>query len=189
MELADAIKNRRSVRSFSDYYVTDDEIREIIEAARWAPSWANTQVWEFVVMRERDLIKGITGAFSESNPARQCSMTASAIIVACAKTRVSGCRDGKERTKFHEWFMFDLGLAVQNLCLRACDLDLGTVIVGSFNHEEVRRLLLLPEGYEAVVAIPVGRPAHSGEKKIPSRKELKTFVHLDKFGELYGKIY
>ena len=185
----EAIQNRRSVRKFSDYYVTDEEIKEIIDAARRAPSWANTQVWEFIVVREQELVKRVTETYSESNPARQCSMAASVIIVACAKTDISGCRDGKDRTKFHEWFMFDLGLAVQNLCLKVHELGLGTVIVGSINHEACGKLLLLPGGHEVIVALPIGKPADTGEKRIPPRKELKTFVHLNKFGEHYGKIY
>ncbi|HPV42751.1 MAG TPA: nitroreductase family protein, partial [Spirochaetota bacterium] len=49
MELKEAILKRRSIRKFTDYQVTDAEIDELLEAARWAPSWANTQVWEFVV--------------------------------------------------------------------------------------------------------------------------------------------
>ncbi|MBN1495886.1 MAG: nitroreductase family protein, partial [Spirochaetes bacterium] len=122
------------------------------------------------------------------NPSRAGSFSASAIIVMCARTMVSGCKEGKERTKFHEWFMFDLGLAAQNLCLRAHELGLGTVLVGSMDHDACARLLLVPEGYEVVMAIPIGRPAAPGGKG-PSRKELKSFVHLNTFGEQYGKIY
>ena len=60
MELMEAITHRRSVRKFTDYYVTDEEIREMLNAARLAQSWANTQVWEFIVVRDRDLIKKVT---------------------------------------------------------------------------------------------------------------------------------
>lgn len=188
MELLEAIKNRRSIRKFSDHFVTDEEIKEILDAAHWAPSWANTQVWECIVVRDSDLINQVTETYSETNPARKCSSTASAIIVVCAKTGVSGIKGGKNSTKFHEWFMFDLGLTVQNLCLRAHELGLGTVIVGSLNHDACKKLLMLPEGYEVVTAIPVGKPAAPAER-IPPRKELKSFVHLNKFGEIYGKIY
>jgi nitroreductase len=188
MELMDAILNRRSVRKYSDRMVTDEEIRDMLEAARHAPSWANTQVWEYIVVRDRELIRQVTETYSETNPARSGSFSASAIIIMCARTKVSGCKEGKERTKFHEWFMFDLGLAAQNLCLRAHELGLGTVVVGSINHDACARLLLVPEGCEVVVAIPIGRPATPGGKG-PSRKELRSMVHLDKFGEQYGKIY
>lgn len=51
MELREALMTRRSVRKFTDYNVTDEEINIILEAARWAPSWSNTQCWEFIVIR------------------------------------------------------------------------------------------------------------------------------------------
>lgn len=188
MELNEAILNRRSVRKFTDYYVSDEEIRDILNAARCAPSWANTQVWEFIVVRERELIRQVTETYSSTNPARPCSLEASAIIVVCAKTKVSGCKEGKERTKFHEWFMFDCGLAVQNLCLTAHALGLGSVVVGSMDHDACAKVLQIPEGYEVVVALPLGRPAAPSNKG-PVRKELRNCAYLDAFGEQYGKIY
>ncbi len=188
MELNEAIRNRRSVRKFTDYYVTDEEIRQVIEAAHFAQSWANTQVWEFIVVRERELIREVTETYSSTNPSRSGSFGSSAIIVVCARKNVSGCKDGKERTKFHEWFMFDLGLAVQNLCLKAHAIGLGSVVVGSMDHDACAKVLLVPDGYEAVVAIPLGRPA-APPAKDPSRKELRSCVYLDAFGEEYGKIY
>jgi len=161
MELDEAITGRRSVRKYSDYIVTDEEIRELIEAARWAPSWANTQVWEFIVVRDRELIEKVTATYVEKNPATKGSLGASALVVACAKTGVSGCYDGKDLTKLPSWFMFDLGMAVQNLCLKAHALGLGTVAV-------------LPVGRPAV-------PARSG----PPRKELSEFLHLNRFGQAF----
>jgi nitroreductase len=188
MELNEAILNRRSVRKFTDYYVPDEEIREVIDAAHNAPSWANTQVWEFIVVRERERIKEVTETYSPTNPARPCSYNASALIVVCAKIKVSGCKEGRERTKFHEWFMFDLGMAVQNLCLKAHEIGLGSVVVGSMDHDACAKVLLVPEGYEVVVVIPLGRPvAPSGRG--PTRKELRSCVYLDAFGGQYGKIY
>lgn len=181
MELTEAIAERRSVRKFADYYVTDDEIKELLEAARWAPSWGNTQTWEFIVVRASDLIEKITGMYGKFNPAIRCSMAASALIIGCARTGISGTKQEKESTKFSNWFMFDLGLAVQNLCLRAHELGLGTVIVGLMDHDACKDMIELPDGYEVVVSIPVGRPAIEG-KRISTRKSLEDFVHHDTFG-------
>lgn len=181
MELDRAIRERRSIRKFNDRPVTDREIAELMEAARWAPSWKNGQVWEFIVVRDRSMIEKITATYREGNPARSCSLAASALIVACARTGVSGTIDGVERTKFTNWFLFDLGLAVQNLCLKAHELGLGTVVVGSLGHDRCRELLGLPEGYEVVVALPLGRPAAAG-KEGPARRPAAEFCHRDRFG-------
>jgi nitroreductase len=184
MELMDAIFHRRSVRKFTDYAVTDDEIRQLLEAARWAPSWANTQVWEFIVVRDKALMEQIVGTYVDKNPATKCSLAASALILACAKTGVSGCYGGKDVTKFSNWFMFDLGIAVQNFCLKAHELGLGSVVVGFMDHDACKKIVGLPDGYEVVAVLPIGKPAVEG-KQGPPRKELSAFVHLNTYGKAF----
>jgi Nitroreductase len=186
MELQRAILERRSVRKFSEYYVTDEEIKAILEAARWAPSWANTQVWEFIVVRDRDLIEQVTGTYAENNPATKCSLAASVLIIGCAKIGVSGYKKGEKTTKFSDWFMFDLGMAVQNLCLKARELGLGTVVVGLMDQDRCKKVLSVPDEYELVVSIPVGRPAETVKKGATPRKDLKDFVYENSFGNPLG---
>jgi nitroreductase len=184
MELDEAIFNRRSVRKFSDYHVTDEDIRTLMEAARWAPSWANTQAWEFIVIRDRALIEKVVGTYVEKNPATRGSLDASALIVACARTGVSGCYRGQRSYTSSELVHVRPGMAVQNLCLKAHSMGLGTVIVGFMNHDACGEMLGLPEGYEAVAAIPVGQPA-SAARAVPPRKDQSSFVHRDKFGQRF----
>jgi nitroreductase len=182
MELKEAILKRRSVRKFTDYQVTDAEVNEMLEAARWAPSWANTQVWEFIVVRDRQIIEKIAATFAQNNPAVKCTQAASVVIVGCAKKGVSGAHDGKNLTIFSEWFMFDLGLAVQNLCLRAHDMGLGTVIVSFLDHMALKNVLSVPEGYEAITVIPLGKPAVPDKQGQP-RRAVADFTHRDVFGK------
>ena len=94
MELHEAILKGRAVRRFTEEAVTDAELAELFEAVRWSPSWSNTQVWEFVVARDRELIQKLSETYQMPrglNPATKCSQAASALIVLCAKTGVSGC--------------------------------------------------------------------------------------------------
>lgn len=184
MELDTAITERRSVRKFTDYIVTDEELKTLMEAARLAQSWANTQVWEFIIVRDRALIEKVALTFSEKNPATKGSISASALIVACAKTNVSGCYDGRNVTKFPAWFMFDLGIAVENICLKAHAMGLGTVVVGFMDHDLCKKVLQVPEGYEVVAVLPVGKPAVPGRAG-PPRKELSSFVYRDRFGDVF----
>lgn len=182
MELQEAILKRRSVRKFTDEPVRDDELKQIFEAARWSPSWANTQVWEFIVVRDKALIEAVTGTYTEKNPATKCSSAASALIVACAKTNISGCYNGKKSTSLANWYMFDLGIAVQTLCLKAHELGLGTVIVGLMNHEACKKILAVPEGREVVAVIPIGRPVLP-LREGPPRKTVAEMVYKDKYGQ------
>ncbi|MBP7603166.1 MAG: nitroreductase family protein [Spirochaetes bacterium] len=182
MELQEALTRRRSVRKFTGEPVTDDEVRAVLEAARIAPSWANVQPWEFIVLRDRSMIEKITATYVEKNPATKCSLAASALVAACARTGVSGCYDGKNLTKFNEWFMFDLGMAVQNLCLKAHELGLGSVVVGLLDHDMAKAILGLPADREVVACIPLGRPAVAG-KEGPPRKPLSEFAFIDAYGK------
>ncbi len=181
MNLDSAIEKRTSTRRFTDYVVTDTELRQLLEAARRAPSWANTQSWEYIVVRDPELITRISATYSENNPATRCSQSASVLLAVCARKAVAGCKNGQALTRYNEWFMFDLGLSVQNLCLKACDLGLGTVIVGLLDHSAAAAILDLPQTHELAAIIPVGRPAVA-DKQGPPRKPLTEFVHLDRFG-------
>jgi nitroreductase len=51
--LLDLVKSRRSIRAFTDRPVSEETVEKVIEAARWAPSGANSQPWEFVVIRDQ----------------------------------------------------------------------------------------------------------------------------------------
>lgn len=182
MDLHEAIMKRRSIRRFTDDFVTDEELKKIFEVVRWSPSWANTQAWEFIVVRDRELITKVVASYSEKNPATKCSLTASALIVVCAKTGVSGCYGGQEFTKHTNWYMFDLGIATQTLCLAAHEMGLGTVVVGLMDHDACKKVIALPEDYEVAAVIPIGRPAVT-PKEGPVRKTVADMVHLNAFGK------
>jgi nitroreductase len=182
VELQEAILKRRSIRRFTEDVVTDEELHRIFEAVRWSPSWSNTQAWEFVVVRDKDLIAKVTATYAGKNPATRCSLAASALIVVCARTGVSGCYGGVEVTKHANWYMFDLGIATQTLCLKAHEMGLGTVVVGLMDHAACKKVIVLPDGYEVAAVIPIGRPAVE-PKEGPARKTVSDMVSLNEFGK------
>ena len=184
MEVLEAIRTRRSVRKFSPEPVPEEALRAVLEAARWAPSWANTQCWEIVVVKDPAKKKALSDLLvPERNPAKEAVAQAPVLLAVCGKKGISGFYKGKPVTDKGDWLMFDVALAVQNMCLVAHSLGLGTVIVGALDHKRASEVLKLPEGVELVVLIPLGKPAH--EPKTPPRKELAEFV----FSEEYGKPY
>ena len=77
--------------------------------------------------------------------------------------------------------MFDTGLAMQNLCLAAHALGLGTVIIGMFDHKKAEEILGLPQNVEVVAMTPLGYPTTGGN--IPKRKELSEFVFYERYGK------
>ncbi len=181
MELHDAIMTRRSVRKFTEYNVTDEEIQKLLQAAQWAPSWSNTQCWEFIIIRDKEMMKKMVETYSETNPARKCSEAASVLIAVCGKKDLPGYKGGVKSTKFDSWFMFDLGIAVQNIALTAHNLGLGTVVVGLFDHDRCAELLDVKAPYEVVSILPIGQPVEF-KKEGPKRREIPDFTHKEKFG-------
>lgn len=174
-----AIKERRTVRNFEDTDVPEEKLREILEAVRWSPSWANTQCWEVIVVKDAGLKEKLKEIVGGTNPASKSLAKAPVVLGLCARLGTSGYYKEQTTTKFGDWFMFDLGIVSQNISLAAHSLGLGSVIMGLFDHDRVKSVLNVPEGYELVSLMPMGYPA-----KIPSapkRRELEEFTHTDTF--------
>ncbi|MBE9500963.1 MAG: nitroreductase family protein [Dehalococcoidia bacterium] len=182
MELFQAIKERRSIRKYKTTPVSEEQLNTILEAARWAPSWANTQCWSFVVVRDNETKERLGDTLSSVNPATAAIKSAPIAIVACAKLARSGHYKGTPVTDKGDWFMFDVALAMQNLTLAAHGLGLGTVNVGYLDAAKVAQILELPEGIAVVEMTPLGYPDE--EPEAPPRKELSEFVFYEKYGQV-----
>lgn len=173
------IKERRSVRNFEDKPVPDDLLHSVLEAVQWTPSWANTQCWEIVVIRDPEVKGRVQQAIPKVNPAFKAIMNAPVVLALCARLKDSGYYKNEVTTKFGDWFMFDLGLATQSIVLTAHAAGLGTVIVGLFDHDAAGKAINVPEGHDLVALIPMGFPS-----KIPSapkRKEISEFTRDNTF--------
>ncbi|PNU19224.1 nitroreductase [Geothermobacter hydrogeniphilus] len=179
MNPLEMIKSRRSIRQFEEKGIADETLNQILEAARWAPSWANTQCWEVILVKDPNLKLQLQQLLTDNNPAARAMIRAPVIIALCGKLETSGFYKGRAYTKFRDWFMYDLGIVTQNISLSAHALGLGSVVIGAFDHDKAKGLLDIPDGYEIVSLIPIGYP-----HKIPAppkRKELADFTHLDRF--------
>ncbi len=182
MEIMKAIRERRSIRKYKPDPVSDGDLSEVLEAARWAPSWANTQCWKFIIVKNHDTKKKLAGTLSPGNPAFSSFTEAPVVIVACAQLGKAGYYKGTAGTDKGDWYMFDVALAMQNLTLAAHAKGLGTVHVGFFNAKEAAKTLGVSEETVVVEMTPLGYPA--GEAKVTPRKELNDFVYYEKFGVL-----
>ncbi|MBW1992888.1 MAG: nitroreductase family protein [Deltaproteobacteria bacterium] len=178
-DVMDIVKRRRSVRNFQDREVAEDILNQILETVRWTPSWANTQCWEIIWIKDRSIREKLQATMSKGNPATKSIVNAPVLLALCAKLQSSGYYKGEVTTKFGDWFMYDLGLANQTLCLAAENFGLGTVVVGLFDHDRAKEILKVPDGYELVTLIPMGYPAKT--PSAPKRREVNEFLHHDTF--------
>lgn len=178
-DIMETILGRRSIRRYQEKIIPDDILNKLLEAARWAPSWANAQPLEIVVVKDRAIKEKIQEAVPSRNPASLAIVNAPVLLVVCGQLKKSGYYDNQYPTKFGDWFMYDLGLATANLCLAAHDAGLGTVIVGLFDHDRVGEVIKLPANHEVLVLLPLGYPAQ--EPKPTKRRERDEFVHYETF--------
>ena len=138
MTVIEAIRARRSIRKFKkDAVVTDEQIKQLLEAAMLAPSACNTRPWEFIVIKNREVLDQIR----KTHPYTGMLETASLAIVMVALPEAQERLDGLPRGFYPQ----DCGAATQNILLAAVELGLGTCWCGVYPKEnriaEMREIL------------------------------------------------
>jgi nitroreductase len=178
MELFEAIKSRRSIRSYTEEEVTKEEVNRMLEAATWAPSACNKQSWRFVVVRKTQTVEKLYKAASYSTQHQIFVKKAKVVVVVCTDLNVYKTFAHKERA-LSLFAIQETAAATQNLLLAAHALGLGACWVSLFSDEQVREALNLPKGMKPVAIIPLG---HTKSKTNPKpRKPLKDIVHYETF--------
>ena len=180
MDLMQAIRDRRSIRQFRPDPVSEEDIEAVMEAARLAPSWANTQCWKFVIVRDAETKELLAETCGTANRGNAAIRSAPLLIVACAELGKSGYMRGQEGSDKGEWYMFDIAMAVHNLTLAAYSLGLGTLHIGWFDAKRAARILQVPQNAVVVELMPLGYAA--GEAKPTTRKELGEILYYEKYG-------
>lgn len=192
-ELMAVIQKRRSVRVYKSGKVSEEQLQTVLEAARWAPSGANTQPWEFVVTRDRKKMKRIREIYDNEwrqrkreDPIHYKGLKkdyvgdVSVVVLACGDPRTKQVylttRQQADREKL---FQASIANAVQQMMLAAASMNLGTVWV-SVREEvepELRKLFHVPEPLRLLWVVPIGY-ARSWPKAKP-RRPSQDFTHME----------
>ncbi|MDR2861568.1 MAG: nitroreductase family protein [Syntrophobacterales bacterium] len=179
MTIMKTIQERRSIRRHDSRDIPADSLQSIFKAVQCSQSWANSQCWELIVIRDQNVKKALQETIPSGNPSYQCIVTAPIVLALCGHLEKAGYYGGGPVTKFGDWFMFDLGIVTENICLTAHDLGLGTVVVGLFDHAKAAKVLSVPENYELAVLLPLGYPT---DTPAPTpRRKIEDFLHEDRF--------
>ncbi|MCX7857084.1 MAG: nitroreductase family protein [Deltaproteobacteria bacterium] len=183
MDLLKVIHERQSIRKYREDEIPEEILIEILEAARRSPSWANTQTWRFIIVKDTRVKEELSKTLTEHNPAKEALRKAPVVICLVSQKGVAGFSKGVPRTSKGDYYMFDAGIAMEHIVLAAWNFGLGTCHVGAFDHEEAERVLGVPEGFTIVAMTPLG---YFDEKPIVTpRKSLKEILFLDRFGKPY----
>ena len=170
MHVMDAIKTRKSVRSYLDKPVEDEKLRSILEAGRLAPSASNRQEWRYVIVRDRETRERIAEAANWQSFVGE----APVIIVAYAET------DGHIMSCGQPCYPIDVAISLDHMTLVAAELGLGTCWIGAFNEKKVKEILGIPEHIRVVALMPLGYPSNPSPIE-KNRLPLDMIVKYDRW--------
>ncbi len=174
MDALEAIKTRRSVRNWTSEPVPPEIIRQILEAAMYAPSAGDEQAWQFVVIQDR----GLLDQAGDVNPYARISRLAPLGILVCGDTSLE---------KYTGFWVQDCSAATQNLLVAAHSLGLGGVWTGIYPEEGrvrgFKKLYGLPENVIPLGLLLLGYPDQKPSQ--PKRYKAER-VHQDRFGRPWG---
>jgi len=167
MDILQFIKSRRSIRKFTNSPVEKNDIEAILEAARWAPSAGNCQPWRFIVVTNSKKIRKFDPFFHQP-----WVENAPVVIAVLAAPDDSYRRYGPSSA----YYVQDCSAATQNMLLMAHGLGLGTVWIGAFSKEQVRKQLKIEPEYEVFALVCLGHYDNKGKVVL----EGQEFVNDDR---------
>lgn len=170
MNVIDAIKTRKSVRSYLDKPIEEDKLNAVLEAGRHAPSATNRQEWRFVIVRDPEIREKIAEAAGGQTFVGE----APVIIVACAETDSYVMRCGQL------CYPIDVAIALDHITLAAAEAGLGTCWIGLFDEKKVKEILGIPEKIRVVALMPLGYSTDPSSKE-KSRLSLGKIVKYDRW--------
>jgi len=171
MEVYDAIKARKSVRSYDEKPVPSEVLERVLEAGQMAPSASNVQPWHFIVVTDQQkrvaLSAGRYAKFLKNTPV---------VLVGLG-----------DREAAPEWHVVDVTIALENIVLAATAEGLGSCWIGSFHESEVKAALSIPDRWEVVAMLALGYEkekmdlARAIVTRIRKRKTLGEIVSYESF--------
>lgn len=171
MKVLDVIQKRRSVRKYKEDPIPEKALMRVLEAARLAPSGKNFQPWKFIIVKD----KALKEKLAQASAGQFFMAEAPIIIVGCGFPDNCYARMGR----YMKSWSVDVTIALEHLILQAQEEGLGTCWIGSFEEEEVKAILNIPENVKVLALTPLGYP-----EEIPrfrGRKSLDEIISYDRY--------
>lgn len=184
MDVGESILKRRARRVLDDQrQIGNDEIRALADAIMLSPSCFNNQPWRITFVRDNQILDNLATALSRGNE----WATKARLILVVASKEENDCILGNR-----QYFLFDCGLAIGQLMLRATELGLIAHPIAGFNPVKAREILGIPEEYTVITFVICGYPGTDdgllsekqimAEKERPERKPIGEVLFLDRWG-------
>jgi nitroreductase len=179
MTFLELARNRKSVRRFRPDPVSEDLVKQLVEAAAEAPSACNSQPWHFVALLDHKLRAQVAAACtSPLVPINKFVATAPMLVVQVSLLpNPASMLGGLIKNK--QFVSMDNGIAAAHFCLAAAELGLGTCILGWFDEKKIKKLLQIPAAYRVELVHCVGFPVDGIRKA--RRKPFSRIYSVDRF--------
>ncbi len=169
MDFSELINTRYSVRAYTPDAVEEDKLQRLLEAARLAPTAANRQPFQLIVIHTAGREEELKRIYR-----KDWFVQAPLVIGVCGTPAEAWVRrDGKS------YMDVDVAIVMDHLILAAADLGLGTCWVGAFDPSAAREILALPDDVEPIAFTPLGYPADQPRPK--KRKTLSELVRYERW--------
>lgn len=181
MDAISMIKERRSVRKFKDEKVDRELMKEIIDIARWAPSWANFQIARYTLVDDPEAIAklstdGVKGFVYNVKTLQNAKGVAVLSFVKGKSGKLDLEKDEYATSKTNIWEVFDAGIACQTFCLAAHSQGIGTCIFGVIDEDSISDIINLPEDETVAALIVYGHPDE--EPPVTKRKAAEDIMRF-----------
>lgn len=171
MKVLEVIQKRRSVRKYKEDPIPEKDLMRVLEAARLAPSGKNFQPWKFIIVKD----KALKEKLAQASAGQFFMAEAPIIIVGCGFPDNCYAHMGR----YMKSWSVDVTIALEHLILQAQEEGLGTCWIGSFEEEEVKAILNIPENVKVLALIPLGYPDEI--PRFRGRKSLDEIISYDRF--------
>lgn len=139
ISFAELAKKRQSDRKYKNQVVEREKLIQCLETARISPSANNSQPWKFIVVddfEKKEQIAECSIGLGMNKFTHQCP-----VIVAVVLEKQNFMSTIGSMIKNKDYSLFDIGIAVNQFCLQAADLGLGTCIIGWFDEKKIKKIL------------------------------------------------
>lgn len=181
MNAIELLNSRRSIRRFKDETVAQDVMENIMEVAKYAPSWCNYQIARYTFITNPDVITsimedGVHGFAYNAKTLKHAKNVAILSYVKGKSGRLDLSSDDYTTSKSSDWEIFDAGIACQQFCLAAHAHGVSTCIMGVIDDTEIAQIINLPDGETVAAVIAYGYPNEEIDKT--ARKSIDKLIRF-----------
>jgi len=182
MKVTAAIEKRRSYRSLEKIEIGENLIKELVSASALAPSCFNNQPWRYVFVISPKVVEKMRSALRKGN---EWAHGASCIAAVVSKKEFDCIIGGTE------YYLFDTGIGVGQLILKATEMGLVAHIIAGFDHKKVKKVISLPDEWNIIALIIFGKRSKKkleiSDEERPERLSLKYIFSIDEYSKKLNK--